>query len=102
MICDECSGKGETDKITIIPNYEEGGDFLKTKMCMKCQGSGTIDWIEKIRGKKQDESDPLYPYVEVLLHDSTIILPTGSNHTSNSFENMKKFQDIWDNRKHDR
>jgi len=78
MICEECKGKGEfLEYTTVYEKFEndEVQPFYKTKMCIKCQGSGTIDWIEKIRGKTQDVTDNLYPHVEALLHRSTIIIP---------------------------
>jgi len=75
-MCENCKGIGEVDKVTTVyVDTDEGNrPFFKTKMCMVCQGSGTLDWIEKIKGKKQDENDPLYPWIEGLTHHSTEII----------------------------
>jgi len=41
LICDQCKGNG--DSITYNP-------------CSKCLGSGKLDWIENVVGKKYNES----------------------------------------------
>ncbi len=71
MKCKYCNGKGEVERTSKVSGLD-----LITNMCVNCQGSGTIDWIEKITGKKQDENDPLYPLVEILAHHTTKVMPS--------------------------
>lgn len=45
IICDKCKGTGNI------------ADIIK---CPKCNGDGTLNWLENIFGKKQDSSTNIY------------------------------------------
>ena len=47
MICDKCNGRGIIPKI-IIPK----GEICTALFCRKCKGTGKLDWIENVVGKK--------------------------------------------------
>jgi len=47
LICNECNGKG----ITITPKDQSPPKF-KWYYCSKCKGSGRLNWIENIFGKR--------------------------------------------------
>jgi len=47
VICPQCEGTGK-------PNNNKFENFyLVPKVCDKCHGSGKLDWIENIVGKKE-------------------------------------------------
>ena len=46
VICSKCNGSGNQAKWDQIPDYK---CYLE---CDKCHGSGKLDWIENIVGKK--------------------------------------------------
>lgn len=74
MICEHCKGLGVEDDFRYI--QLESNIVLKTKMCSICLGSGKLDWIEKITGKKRQlkPNDALIEYTEELMHRSSSIV----------------------------
>jgi hypothetical protein len=46
VICDNCKGQKYFRKFSILEEYEP---------CPKCLGSGELDWLEKLFGKKSEE-----------------------------------------------
>lgn len=49
FICDRCGGVG---RIIVKVRYYRGGH--KRATCPKCDGTGRLDWIERIIGKSED------------------------------------------------
>lgn len=51
-ICDKCNGTGKQKEPIILwipgPSYTGGLSYK----CLKCHGVGSLDWIERIVGKK--------------------------------------------------
>jgi len=43
--CSRCNGVGNIE-------YKAGGNLSVSRECTKCKGTGTLDWIENIVGKK--------------------------------------------------
>lgn len=64
VICDCCNGKGRfcfTRKLHVTKHYCNSRQCFKTSIecpghnfqpCPKCRGTGKLDWIENITGKK--------------------------------------------------
>ena len=49
MLCNNCDGKGHVGIVTVIKK-QYNIDIYNT--CRKCFGTGEVDWIEQIVGKK--------------------------------------------------
>jgi len=56
--CDKCDGIGNFGSTTEIQEYECRGVIHRVpghteyKLCPKCKGTGKLDWIEQVVGKK--------------------------------------------------
>jgi len=57
ITCDRCNGCGEVYKNKII----------SCSVCPKCDGEGTLDWIDNILGKKKN--DPSMRYIKKWLKE---------------------------------
>ena len=58
-ICPRCQGQG------LISNILSSAHGLP---CLKCRGTGKLDWLENIFGKKKSFENNIYaPYVPVAL-----------------------------------
>jgi len=51
--CDSCGGTGK------IKKYEYEDCLCHYKPCKRCIGTGKLDWIEKIVGKKKPSKDTI-------------------------------------------
>ena len=51
-ICKHCNGKGVLEKRIELEEIDNGRIWMTTKMCIRCHGTGELDWIENITGKK--------------------------------------------------
>ena len=52
MKCTNCNGTGVTDKRVELNTTDTGVTWMTTKMCLRCHGTGEMDWIENIVGKQ--------------------------------------------------
>ena len=59
LICDKCKGRGHLRRIRA------------RSICRKCHGTGKVDWIENIVGKKMPEGIPTQRAVKAYLDCKT-------------------------------
>ncbi len=58
VICDACNGTG------LQKSFSDNGFYLSKDICIKCHGFKTLDWIDMIKGGKEE-----YLPIEDLLVD---------------------------------
>lgn len=55
VVCDKCGGVG-----SVIAKYNHFRKNHTRKQCPKCKGTGKLDWLERIVGKKPEAKQALY------------------------------------------
>jgi len=64
MICNKCNGSGQQPvpyKLTfLMPSVNKQMITKYTYTCKNCHGTGEVDWIENITGKKGDIDIDMY------------------------------------------
>jgi DnaJ-class molecular chaperone len=56
--CDKCNGSGyQKDEYKVTMNTPSGGEYTMgySRTCLKCHGTGKLDWIETVVGKKIED-----------------------------------------------
>lgn len=97
IICDKCNGRGLTytpsSKFSITGHMS--GDQYK---CIKCKGTGKLDWIENIVGKKKSFEAGYYKTdtdldLSVFLNGPKILLPPGTYYIDPDDLNIRIFKE---------
>ena len=64
--CDSCNGTGVTTQFQMLIDRHTKVEKVRTKFCLKCNGTGNLDWIEKITGSKT-----VTTFNDILQHETT-------------------------------
>ena len=70
VVCPECHGTGNRAKWDQIPDYK---CYLK---CDKCDGTGKMDWIEAVVGKKPKIRFKYHHNMPLMIKKESLIVTT--------------------------
>jgi len=68
MKCDKCNGTTITNEFQILIDKRNNEEKIRTKFCLRCNGTGKLDWIENITGSKTTSK-----FDDILGHKTTQI-----------------------------